>query len=152
VGAQELRHDFVKVRQSRLGINVDAILYGLPPERELLASGRGLTLGNPLAIFAHNLSCLGTKVGFVSKRSAGQLELERLVDSGWRCMPYRFSLTYTGTMFELHYQDIELDYICSVRHSPMSSFFLHRGLRRHMPEPFRSVKAAGLTTSLDTND
>jgi sugar/nucleoside kinase (ribokinase family) len=159
-------------------INLDTILYGLPaelvPERELLASGLALTLGSSSAIFAHNLSCLGTKVGFVSKIGSdplGRLALERLVDKGVEVhavkvaigrttgltviLPYpehRFILTYPGTMFELSYPDIDLDYICSADHFHMSSFFLHRGLRPHMLELFRSVKAAGLTTSLDTND
>jgi len=159
-------------------INLDTILYGLPtelaPERELLASGLALTLGSSSAIFAHNLSCLGTKVGFVAKIGSdplGRLALERLVDSGVEVhavkvavgrttgltviLPYpehRFILTYPGTMFDLGYQDIDLDYICSARHFHMSSFFLHRGLRPHMLELFRKVKAAGLTTSLDTND
>ena len=53
---------------------------------------------------------------------------------------------------ELGYEDIDLDYICSARHFHMSSFFLHRGLRSHILELFRTVKSAGLTTSLDTND
>ena len=159
-------------------INLDTILYGLPtelvPERELLASGLALTLGSSSAIFAHNLSCLGTKVGFVSKIGSdplGRLALERLVDSGVEVhavkvavrrttgltviLPhpeYRLILTYPGTIFELSYQDIDLDYVCSARHFHMSSFFLHRGLRPHVLELFRTLKAAGLTTSLDTND
>jgi sugar/nucleoside kinase (ribokinase family) len=159
-------------------INLDTILYGLPtelvPERELLASGLALTLGSSSAIFAHNLSCLGTQVGFVSKIGSdplGRLALERLVESGVEVHTVkvavgrttgltvilqhpeqRFILTYPGTMFELEYQDIDLDYVRSARHFHMSSFFLHRGLRPHMLELFRTVKAAGLTTSLDTND
>jgi sugar/nucleoside kinase (ribokinase family) len=159
-------------------INLDTILYGLPtelvPERELLASGLALTLGSSSGIFAHNLSCLGTKVGFISKIGSdplGRLALERLVDSGVEVhavkvavgrttgltviLPhpeYRFILTYPGTMFELGYEDIDLDYVCSARHFHMSSFFLHRGLRPRVLELFRRVKEAGLTISLDTND
>jgi len=159
-------------------INLDTILYGLPvefvPERQVLASKLALTLGSSSAIFAHNLSCLGSKVGIVSKIGSdplGRLALERLVDSGVEVhavkvavgkttgltviLPhpeYRFILTYPGTMFELGYDDIDLDYICSARHFHVSSFFLHRGLRPHMLELFRRVKAEGLTTSLDTND
>jgi sugar/nucleoside kinase (ribokinase family) len=34
----------------------------------------------------------------------------------------------------------------------MSSFFLHRALSAHVPEVFKRMKRAGLTTSLDTND
>jgi sugar/nucleoside kinase (ribokinase family) len=55
-------------------------------------------------------------------------------------------------MFEMKYGDIDLDYVCSARHFHMSSYFLHRALRPQTPELFRKAKAAGLTTSLDTND
>jgi len=158
--------------------NLDTILYGLPkelePERESLADGLALTLGSSSAIFAHNLSRLGTKVGFVSKIGSdplGRLALERLVESGVEVHgvkvamgrttgltvilqhpEHRYILTYPGTMFELGYSDIDFDYLRSARHFHMSSFFLHRGLRLYMRELFRSVKAAGLSTSLDTND
>jgi len=50
-------------------LNVDLILNGLPglPEvgKEILASAMTLTLGSSSAIFASNLSSLGTKVGFL---------------------------------------------------------------------------------------
>ena len=89
----------------------------------------------------------------------GRLALERLVDSGVEVhtvkvtvgrttgltviLPYpehRFILTYPGTMYELAYEDIDLDYVCSARHFHMSSFFLHRGLRSHMLAVFRLSK------------
>ena len=51
-------------------LNLDLILYGLPdelpPERELLADRMMLTLGSSSAIVAHNLSALGSRVGFQS--------------------------------------------------------------------------------------
>src|SRR5258708_27947032 len=51
-------------------INLDLILYGLPDElvreRELLANQMELTLGGSSAIVAHNLSALGSRVGFQS--------------------------------------------------------------------------------------
>src|ERR1035441_4493678 len=69
--------------------NLDLILYGLPKmlelDRELLASGLAVTLGSSSAIFAHNLSMLGTKVGFVSKTGGdplGKMALERLAAAG----------------------------------------------------------------------
>jgi len=134
----------------------------------------GFDTGPVLSALARNMSCLGRKVGIVSKIGSdplGRLALECLVDSGVEVhavkvavgrttgltviLPYpehRFILTYPGTMFELSYEDIDLDYICSARHFHISSFFLHRGLRSRMLELFRTVKAAGLSTSLDTND
>lgn len=159
-------------------LNLDIILYGLPKEleleREYLASRLGFTLGSSSAIFAHNLSVLGTKVGFVSKIGSdplGRLALQRLADSGVETdrvvratgsttgltviLPHlrqRYILTYPGTMFEMRYGDIDLDYVCSARHLHLSSFFLHRALRPQILDLFRKAKSAGLTTSLDTND
>jgi hypothetical protein len=44
-------------------LNLDLVLYGLPPElpreRELLATDMALTLGSSSAILAHNLASLG---------------------------------------------------------------------------------------------
>jgi sugar/nucleoside kinase (ribokinase family) len=160
-------------------INLDLILYGLPKElvldRELLANGLALTLGSSSAIFAHNLAMLGNKVGFISKTgrdSLGKMALERLsvagVDVGrvkqatgqtttgvTVVLPYlqqRYILTYPGTMFELQYSDIDMEYLLSARHLHVSSFFLHRALRPRIVDLFRQAKAAGLSTSLDTND
>jgi sugar/nucleoside kinase (ribokinase family) len=159
--------------------NLDLILYGLPKElvldRELLANGLALTLGSSSAIFAHNLATLGNKVGFISKTGGdalGKMALERLsvagVDVGrvkqatgrtatgvTVVLPYlhqRYILTYPGTMFELQYSDIDMGYVRSARHLHVSSFFLHRALRPRIVDLFREAKAAGLSTSLDTND
>ena len=160
-------------------INLDLILYGLPKElvldRELLASGLALTLGSSSAIFAHNLATLGNGVGFISKTGGdalGKMALERLSAAGVDVsrvkqaagrtatgltvvLPYltqRYILTYPGTMFELQYSDIDMGYVRSARHLHVSSFFLHRALRPRILDLFRQAKAAGLSTSLDTND
>jgi sugar/nucleoside kinase (ribokinase family) len=160
-------------------INLDLILYGLPKElvldRELLASGLALTLGSSSAIFAHNLAMLGTKIGFVSKIGAdplGKIALERIAAAGVDlsrvkqtagrtptgltvAIPYlqqRYILTFPGTMFEMQYSDIDMEYVRSARHLHVSSFFLHRALRPRILDMFRQAKASGLSTSLDTND
>ena len=64
---------------------LDLILYGLPrelpTERELLADGMNLTLGSSSAIVAHNLACLGRRVGFISRigdDSLGQIAMDRM--------------------------------------------------------------------------
>ena len=159
--------------------NLDLILYGLPKDlvldRELLASGLALTLGSSSAIFAHNLATLGTKVGLVSMIGGdplGKIALERLVAAdvdvaGVKrtstdtltgltiALPYqqhRYILTYPGTMFEFAYSDVDMSYVRSARHLHLSSFFLHRALRPRIADLFRETKAAGMTTSLDTND
>jgi sugar/nucleoside kinase (ribokinase family) len=159
--------------------NVDLILYGLPdelpPERELLAEGMMMTLGGSSAIMAHNLAALGSRVGFQSRigdddlgRSV-MLPLEKIgvdvsqvrLSSGtaktgltvilqravWRNM-----VTYSGTIAELTWEDLDFDYLCDSRHFHLSSFYLQGGLRPRVPELFRKMKEAGLTTSLDTND
>jgi sugar/nucleoside kinase (ribokinase family) len=157
-------------------VNLDLILYGLPEhmptERELLASGFAITLGSSSAILAHNLAALGSRVGFVTKvgdDAFGALAMERLRESGvgLACVahgtksgvtfilphgPQRHILTYPGTISELRFEDLDLDYLASARHFHMSSLFLQRQLLPRVPELFRRMKAAGLTTSLDTND
>jgi sugar/nucleoside kinase (ribokinase family) len=160
-------------------LNLDLILYGLPKtlelDREFLANNIAFTLGSSSAIFAHNLSMLGTKVGFISKIGSdplGNMALERLsaanVDvarvkrgtSGTLTgltviLPqpqHRYILTYPGTMFEMQYSDIDMSYLRAARHLHVSSYFLHRALRPRILDLFREAKNAGLTTSLDTND
>jgi sugar/nucleoside kinase (ribokinase family) len=160
-------------------INLDLVLYGLPTDlvldREHLASDMALTLGSSSAIFAHNLCTLGTAVGFISKIGEdplGKMAAERLSAAGVDIsrmkqgsgktstgltvvLPYpqhRYMLTYPGTMFEMQYSDIDLDYLCTARHFHLSSYFLHRALRPQILKLFRQAKEAGLSTSLDTND
>jgi sugar/nucleoside kinase (ribokinase family) len=160
-------------------INLDLILYGLPKmlelDRELLASGLAVTLGSSSAIFAHNLAVLGTKVGFVSKTGGdalGQMALDRLAAAGVDVghvsqgtggtptgltvilpqVQHRYILTFPGTMFEMEFSDIDMDYVRSARHLHVSSYFLHRKLRPTIVDLFREAKLAGLSTSLDTND
>jgi sugar/nucleoside kinase (ribokinase family) len=157
-------------------INLDLILYGLPEqmpmERELLASGFAITLGSSSAILAHNLAALGSRVAFVTKvgddpfatLALGRLG-ERGVDlarvahgpkSGVTVIlphgPKRHILTYSGTISELRFEDLDFDYLASARHFHMSSLFLQRELLPRVAELFQRMKSAGLTTSLDTND
>ena len=159
-------------------LNCDLILYGLPPvlepEREHLASDLSMTLGSSSAIFAHNISLLGSRVGFsscIGDDPLGKFCVERLSESGVdvsgvKCLSNkstgvtvilplgekRHILTYPGTTFDLQYTHLDLDYLCSAAHFHLSSFFLLRGLRPALPELYFQMKQAGLTTSLDTND
>lgn len=160
-------------------INPDLILYGLPkqlkPEEETLVDGFRLTLGSSSAIFAHNLSALGTRVAIASKigtDALGKMATDWLASAGVDLTrvrrassgtatglsvilnqpEHRFILTYPGSMFELAFSDLDLDFIFSARHFHVSSYFLHRALRPRMAELFREAKARKLSTSLDTND
>ena len=160
-------------------LNLDLILYGLPeqlaPERELLADRMMLTLGSSSAILAHNLSTLGSAVGFQSRIGddpLGGIALARLVEGGvdagkvrrvatstttgltvilhhgaWRNI-----LTYLGTICELNWDDLDLDYLADSRHFHLSSYYMQHALLPRMGELFGYLKGKGLTTSLDTND
>jgi sugar/nucleoside kinase (ribokinase family) len=159
-------------------LNLDLILYGLPPdlefEREHLAKDLSITLGSSSAIFTHNLALFGTKVAFNSSIGGdplGEICLQRLEESGadlsgvrrfpvkltgltiiLPCGPQRYILTYPGTIFEMSYDDLDLTHVLNARHFHLSSYFLQRALRPRVADLFREAKKAGLTTSLDTND
>jgi sugar/nucleoside kinase (ribokinase family) len=160
-------------------INPDLILYGVPedlkPEREFLVQGFRLTLGSSSAIFAHNLSVLGTRVGMASKigrdefgklavdwLSSGGVDVTRIRQAGMGSATgltvilthpgQRFILTYPGTIFELAYEDLDLDYVFSARHLHLSSYFLQKSLRPRIADLFCGARKKGLSTSLDTND
>lgn len=159
-------------------LNLDLILYGVPEEipreRELLASDLNLTLGSSSAIVAHNLSSIGSRVGFAScvgSDSFGELAMARLASArvdvrkvsvlpgrktgltvimqrdSWRNM-----LTYAGTISDLKIEDLDLEYLSSAQHFHLSSFYLQRGLQADVPTLLKKIKSAGLTTSLDCND
>jgi sugar/nucleoside kinase (ribokinase family) len=160
-------------------LNLDLILYGLPeqlpPERELLADRMMLTLGSSSAIVAHNLAALGSRVGFQSRIGddpLGQIALDRLQQSGVdvsrvRRVPgatttgltvilhheaWRNILTYSGTIAETCWEDLDLNYLADSRHFHFSSYYLQRALRPRVGELFQLLKSRGLTISLDTND
>jgi sugar/nucleoside kinase (ribokinase family) len=160
-------------------LNLDLILCGLPdqllPERELLADRMMLTLGSSSALVAHNLAGLGSSVGFQSRIGddpLGTIALERLQQGGvdvsqvrrvagdvttgltviLHHADWRNILTYLGTIAELRWDDLDFDYLADSRHFHFSSFYLQRGLTPRVGELFRTLKAKGLTISLDTND
>jgi sugar/nucleoside kinase (ribokinase family) len=159
-------------------LNLDLILSGLPAElvleREHLANDLQITLGSSSAIFAHNLAAIGNTVGFSSSIGSdplGEICLKRLGENGVdlsrvRQLPgkttgltvilpqskERYILTYPGTMFEMSEKDLDLDYVFSAKHLHVASYFLQKALQPSLPDIFRKAKAAGLTTSLDTND
>lgn len=159
-------------------LNLDLILYGLPaelpPEREILARDMVLTLGGSSAIAAHNLAVLGNKVGFISRvgsdslgstalnwlREAGvdvsRVRHDEATGSGLTAIlhhgTWRNILTYLGTISQLAYEDLDLEYLCAARHFHFSSFYLQTTLRPRVADLFKKLKAVGLTISMDTND
>jgi sugar/nucleoside kinase (ribokinase family) len=160
-------------------ITMDLLMYGLPEElpveRELLATGMALTLGGSSAITAHNLAVLGSRTGFIPQLGGDpftdlclQTLLNAGVDLSRAVLPKpnigtgltvllqhersRRALTYSGTISDLRYEDLDLAYLASGRHFHLSSFFLQSGLRDDVPKLLAAMHHAGLTTSLDTND
>jgi|SRR5579871_411022 sugar/nucleoside kinase (ribokinase family) len=160
-------------------LNLDLILYGLPeqlpPERELLADRMMLTLGSSSAIMAHNAATLGSRVGFQSRIGddpLGQIALERLQAAGVDTSRVkrvsgptttgltvilhheegRNILTYSGTIAELSWDDLDLDLLADSRHFHLCSYYLQRGIRPRVSELMQTLKSRGLTTSFDTND
>ena len=65
---------------------------------------------------------------------------------------WRNILTYAGTIAELTWDDLDLDYLADSRHFHLSSYYLQRALRPRIIELFQHMKSKGLTISLDTND
>jgi sugar/nucleoside kinase (ribokinase family) len=159
-------------------LNLDLIMYGLPPAMELehehLARELSITLGSSSAIFAHNLSLLGNKVGFsscIGSDPFGEICIQRLAASGVDLsrvrrlagkttgltiiLPQRqqrYIFTYPGTMYDLSEKDLDLSYVFDAKHLHVSSYFLQKAIRPRLIDIFRKAKEAGLTTSLDTND
>lgn len=159
--------------------NLDMIFRGLPQdlpiEREILATDLSVLLGGSSAITAHNLAALGSRVGFISQvgndifsemclaelRGAG-VDVSRAVPSrdalGTGVTVFlqhgevRRAFTYEGAIGALRFEDLDLDYLASSRHFHLASFFLQQHLRPDAPKLLAAMRAAGLTTSLDTND
>jgi sugar/nucleoside kinase (ribokinase family) len=159
-------------------LNLDLIFYGLPAklelDREHLATNLSLTLGSSSAIFAHNLARLGSSVGFsssIGSDSLGPICIERLAEANVDLsrvkkfdgkitgltviLPQgkeRYILTYPGTMADYSLADLDLKYVFDAKHLHVASYFLQRAIQPSLEQIFREAKAAGLTTSLDTND
>jgi sugar/nucleoside kinase (ribokinase family) len=159
--------------------NLDLLLYGLPADlpadRELVADGMALTLGGSPAITAHNLSILGCRTGFITATSEdvfGSMCLQDLGTAGvdlshvsrrknergtgvsvlLQHRDSRRTLTYPGNTVDLHWDDLDFDYLADARHFHLSSYFLQTGLRKDVPRLLAHLKQAGLTTSVDPND
>ncbi len=156
-------------------LNVDIILNqidGFPViGKEILSGSLDLTLGSSSAIFASNLSSLGTKVAFVGKigkdgfastvldnlkekgvTTSQILVTEKINTGATIVLNYnqdRANVTYPGAMADLKMSDINWDVVKKARHLHLSSVFLQPGIRSQLPELFRKAKQLGLTTSLD---
>lgn len=156
-------------------LNVDIILNQIEsfPEmgKERLAQSMNITLGSSSAIFASNLSTLGTKVAFIGKIGKDNfasvvldslnsksvdtshiIQSEILNTGATIVLNYdqdRAMVTYPGAMEDLKLADIDFGFLSTARHLHFSSIFLQPGIREQLPELFAKAKSLGLTTSLD---
>lgn len=156
-------------------LNVDIILNRIDrfPEigKEILAGSLELTLGSSSAIFASNLSSLGSKVAFIGKVGkdgfastvidslhSKKVDTSRILQSGLlntgatiilNFDQDRAMVTYPGAMEDLKLEDIDWEFLSTARHLHFSSIFLQPGIRNDLPLLFSKAKSLGLTTSLD---
>lgn len=157
-------------------LNMDLILTGLDkfPElkKEIFAKEMFLNMGSSAAIFAANLSSLGTKVAFLGKIGRdqyGDYILKKLSEKGVDIKKIiisetsktgitvalsfkneRSMITYPGAMLELTESDIRNEDLRQVQHLHVSSVFMQPALKEGIVKLFRRAKDAGITTSLDT--
>ncbi len=167
----ENKYDVIVVGE----LNVDIILNEIDsfPEigKEKLAGKMDTTLGSSSAIFASNLSSLGTRVAFIGKIGQdqnGEIVLNSLqrkgVDASMiiRSKAYntgativlnfdedRANITYPGAMEHLVFEDISTEQLSSAKHLHFSSFFFQPGIKPKLVDLFKKAKSLGLTTSLD---
>ncbi len=156
-------------------LNVDLILNkieGTPVlGKEVFSRDMVMTLGSSSAIFANNLSVLGTSVSFLGR--VGQDNFADLVCSSLEqsgvdissliyssksntgitvAMSYgddRAMVTYPGAMSDLTVDDIQDKDLNRARHLHVSSIFLQESLLPGVHLLFERAKKLGLTTSLD---
>jgi sugar/nucleoside kinase (ribokinase family) len=156
-------------------LNVDLILNRIDsfPEmgKEKLAKEMTLTLGSSSAIFASNLSSLGSEVSFLGKigqDSFGDLVISSLESKGVNTdlvirseslktgativLNYdedRAMVTHGGAMEALKIEDISESVLKNAQHLHFSSYFLQPGLKKTIGDLFKMAKRLGLTTSFD---
>ena len=156
-------------------LNVDIILNeieSLPViGKEIIANTMSVTLGSSSAIFASNLSSLGTHVAFIGKignddfarvvmgtLESKHVDTSRIIKSGSLStgativMVYgqdRINITYPGAMNDLHLDDIDFSFLASAKHMHFSSCFIQPGIRNDLTLLFQRARGMGLTTSFD---
>lgn len=156
-------------------LNVDLILNQIDQVavvgKEVIANNMTLTLGSSSAIFASNLSTLGSRVMFAGKVGAddfGKHVLSSLSKKGVDVsnitsskdvttgativLNYgedRAMVTHPGAMATLTINDIPDHLFRSAKHMHVSSVFLQPALKKNIVELFCKARSIGMTTSLD---
>lgn len=158
-------------------INPDLILAGdVEPafgQVEKLVDSTALAIGSSSAIFACGAARLGLKVAFIGLYGDdlfGQFMLAEMQQRGVDTSPVivvpgnatglsvilnrgvdRAILTYPGLIPAFRAEDIPEALLSQARHLHVASYFLQTGLQPGLPRLFERARAAGMTTSLDTN-
>jgi sugar/nucleoside kinase (ribokinase family) len=139
--------------------------------KEIIANRMDLVLGSSSAIFASNLSAIGTSVAFtgnVGNDDFGLFCIECLklnnvetslinrvegIGTGLTViMNYgedRAMLTYQGAMKTFSIGQIKPEDLKLAKHLHFSSYFLQPGIAPDIPKLFRTAKDLGLTVSFD---
>ncbi|MDX6364126.1 MAG: hypothetical protein QOC85_3136 [Streptomyces sp.] len=161
-------------------VNPDVVVGPVPRplafgQREQLVEHAGLVLGGSAAIMACGAARLGLRVAFagrVGADPAGAFVREALaargVDVGFLVTDSQLAtpltvvltgedgdraiLTAPGCLAATHAQDVPRELLAATRHVHAASFFLMPRLAAALSEVFARARAAGATTSLDTND
>lgn len=143
-------------------------------QREQLVPTGLLTLGGSAAIMACGAARLGLKVaiaGRIGDDDTGRYVRTALADRGVDTGALRVDpdvptplttvltrgddraiLTAPGTLATTRGSDVPQALLAGSRHVHAASYFLLPGLAAALPELFRTARAHGATTSLDTND
>jgi len=166
------KHDVVVIGE----LNIDLILDKLEkfPEigKDILAEEMTFTLGSSSAIFASNLSILGSDVSFIGelgKDMFGDFIMSSLQEKDLHTEDIIFTehartgitvafnfgedramATYPGAMNELRLNNIQEDALKKAKHLHVSNIFMQLGLKEDVVSLFQKAKGLGLTTSLDT--
>lgn len=157
-------------------LNVDLILNKIDGEPEIgkekFAGDMIMTLGSSTAIFAANISSLGSRTGFIGmigKDSFGELVKNSLEEKGvdtsllietdksatgativLNYQEDRANVTYQGTMDMMSLEDIDKAVFENTKHIHLSSIFLQSGIKKDLTEILSYAREKGVTTSLDT--
>ena len=156
-------------------LNVDLILNQIEKfpviGKEVLADRMTLTMGSSSAIFACNLSTLGSRTCFCGK--LGMDDFGNHVIAGLKSHGVdtsnvaqtidlatgativlnfgeeRAMVTHQGAMAHLGLEDVPEKTLSQCKHLHVSSVFLQRKLKKDIIKLFAKAKSLGLTTSLD---
>ncbi len=159
-------------------LNADVVVSGRDVEPafgqvERIVDDARLTLGASGAILACGAARLGLSVGYVGvvgDDPVGRFVLDELTARGidtalcrvHESLPTGLSvilsrpddraiLTALGTIDALRAADVPADALARARHVHVASLYLQHALRPDVPRLFAAARAAGATTSLDTN-